>query len=251
MPAKQENKIVVKNTRKTTSETTEEIYRYAEIGKISCELFHDILNPVTGLTLFLENICNGSNNNLQIKNLNKLLEPTFESSKKIIDFVRIIQRNINEPNHTEKIILNNTINDAIKLVFQKAKLFGVSIIFIQKQNIILNCSQLYFYQMIVNLIFNAIDSFEKVDDDRKRKIIITLEIPKTNPSDILLKIKDNGIGFNQKIDIFKALYTTKKKGIGIGLTTVKNIVESKFNGKINYESIIGKGTEFTIKIPNR
>ena len=48
--------------------------------------------------------------------------------------------------------------------------------------------------------------------------------------------------------IFEPLFTTKAKGIGLGLAIIKNIIESH-QGKIEVESTLGERTTFIIKLP--
>ncbi|MDD2909679.1 MAG: ATP-binding protein, partial [Candidatus Pacebacteria bacterium] len=48
-------------------------------------------------------------------------------------------------------------------------------------------------------------------------------------------------------EIFKAFFTTKKNGTGVGLSLVKNIVEKDFNGEINFKNNENQGTTFIIK----
>jgi signal transduction histidine kinase len=54
-----------------------------------------------------------------------------------------------------------------------------------------------------------------------------------------------------KQKIFDHLFTTKRvsKGTGLGLAIALQIVMEKHGGNIEVNSILGKGTEFTIKIP--
>jgi signal transduction histidine kinase len=48
--------------------------------------------------------------------------------------------------------------------------------------------------------------------------------------------------------IFQPLFTTKAKGIGLGLVVCKNLVEAN-GGRIEVESAVGQGTTFTVMLP--
>jgi len=63
-------------------------------------------------------------------------------------------------------------------------------------------------------------------------------------------IEDNGSGIpeNKKDKLFKPSFTTKTKGMGMGLAIVKNIINNA-NGEIWFESEEGKGTKFFIEFP--
>jgi signal transduction histidine kinase len=62
--------------------------------------------------------------------------------------------------------------------------------------------------------------------------------------------QDNGCGIPQdNIEkIFEPLFTTKPKGIGLGLAISKRLTEQN-GGKIEVASRVGQGTTFTVKIP--
>ena len=67
---------------------------------------------------------------------------------------------------------------------------------------------------------------------------------------VIIKITDEGKGIEEeRLDkIFDPFYTTKKGGSGLGLSTSYSIVKNH-NGSIEVESIVGKGTTFTIYLP--
>jgi signal transduction histidine kinase len=101
-------------------------------------------------------------------------------------------------------------------------------------------------QMIINLLNNAA-KFSETD----QRITISLNEEGDN---LILKIKDNGIGIAKEDlpNIFQQFYkgkNTGKNGMGLGLFLVKHIVE-KHQGKIAINSLLNKGTRFTISLPH-
>jgi signal transduction histidine kinase len=65
-----------------------------------------------------------------------------------------------------------------------------------------------------------------------------------------ITISDNGPGIpSDKMDkIFEPYFTTKEKGTGLGLAIVKHNTEL-YNGTVEVQSEIGKGTTFIVKLP--
>ena len=65
-----------------------------------------------------------------------------------------------------------------------------------------------------------------------------------------MEITDTGCGMPQEtIDkIFDPLFTTKAKGIGLGLAVCKSIID-RHEGNIEVKSQVGKGTSFIIRLP--
>ncbi|MEM0053033.1 MAG: HAMP domain-containing sensor histidine kinase [Nitrososphaeria archaeon] len=65
-------------------------------------------------------------------------------------------------------------------------------------------------------------------------------------------VKDTGIGIDEEIkrNLFKPFYTTKAKGMGLGLALTKHVVELH-NGTIEVKSQSNKGTKITIEIPTQ
>ncbi len=65
-----------------------------------------------------------------------------------------------------------------------------------------------------------------------------------------VEFKDTGEGITEENlnKIFDPLFTTRARGIGLGMVIVKDIIE-KHNGTIDVQSEVGRGTTFTIKLP--
>ena len=100
--------------------------------------------------------------------------------------------------------------------------------------------------ILINLLSNAIKYSPNGED-----IDLSME---RNESNLVIKVKDRGIGIpeDQKelmfSRFFRASNVTNIQGTGIGLTIVKRYLDI-MNGEINFESELGRGTTFIVKIP--
>jgi signal transduction histidine kinase len=112
------------------------------------------------------------------------------------------------------------------------------------------------HQILFNLISNAVDSYEKICDDRKRIVSVEVEMKKIEVAQekLSIEIGDNGTGISPENipHIFEQFFTTKKacQGLGIGLSTVKRIVDG-LGGTIGVESEVNKGTKMKVVLPLR
>ena len=94
----------------------------------------------------------------------------------------------------------------------------------------------------INLIKNAVDA---MPDGGK----LTITSEKANGK-VKIAFADTGMGISEENlkKLFGPLFTTKAKGMGLGLAICKRVVEAH-GGTISVESVVGKGTVFTIIIP--
>ncbi|MFN6529869.1 AAA family ATPase [Nostoc sp. ChiSLP03a] len=113
-------------------------------------------------------------------------------------------------------------------------------------------------QVFMNLLANAIDALEESNIDRSFDEIKAnpncIKITTTVENNLVkITIADNGKGIEEEVKqkMFDHLFTTKAvgKGTGLGLAIARQIVEEIHNGKLHFNSVLGKGTEFIIEIP--
>ncbi len=96
----------------------------------------------------------------------------------------------------------------------------------------------------LNIIVNAIEAME----EGKGELAITIS---SQPNFHTVLVKDNGCGVSLEntTKIFEAYFTTKPKGMGLGLATTYAILQSH-TAKIEVASIVNEGTTFTITFPS-
>lgn len=98
-------------------------------------------------------------------------------------------------------------------------------------------------QVLINLIKNAIQSFDEQVD---RSIALCAYLSEDNKP--VISVKDNGAGIDVEAleKIFIPFFSTKKTGSGIGLSLSKQIMR-RHDGNITVKSTLGEGTEFLLR----
>ena len=206
--------------------------RFTAIGELSSRISHDIRNPLSILynefeLMKYKNILDEK----QITRIESSLKRISHQIDDVLDFVRIT------PLHYSQFDLSKIIQNAINSITIPSKIkinFTSDEIFIEGDERKLE-------SVFINLILNAIQAIE---NDGIVEIIWS--ITKTS---IVIEIKDSGPGIDMKPieNIFNPLVTTKQKGTGLGLASVKNLIE-QHNGTI---SVKNNPTTFTIEIPKK
>ena len=116
------------------------------------------------------------------------------------------------------------------------------------KNDLLEADEVHFMNIITNLIDNAVKY-------SKENLVIRITTHSTTKS-LVIRIEDNGIGMSKETQrrIFEKFYRAHTgnlhnvKGFGLGLSYVKTIVDAH-QGKIKVDSMVGKGTTFTLELP--
>lgn len=109
------------------------------------------------------------------------------------------------------------------------------------------CDRIQIQQVLLNLVINAIEAMSSVDD---RTRTLTLSTFNPTPETIRFEVLDNGTGLTQEVHkrIFDSFYTTKKEGMGMGLTISKSIIK-KHCGELEAENRPLFGSVFWFTLP--
>ena len=108
---------------------------------------------------------------------------------------------------------------------------SINLIFLNKDDIVINSYENEFTQALINIFYNAKDALEKVKNEK----YIFIDMKKYD-NHFTISIKDNAGGIEPKIikNIFEPYFTTKHQtqGTGIGLYMTKMIVEKHMQGAL-------------------
>jgi PAS domain S-box-containing protein len=100
-------------------------------------------------------------------------------------------------------------------------------------------------QVVFNLVLNGIEAMDLVVD-RPKTLSICSKRP--SPEIVLVEIRDTGAGLKDPHRIFEAFFTTKDKGMGMGLAICRTIIDAH-HGRLWAESAEGSGTTFSFSLP--
>jgi len=249
--------------------------RSASIGELSQGVFHDLMSPLSAVALSVEEIANMANapedrNGKDTRQAQEMVEKAVTASKRMRSYMESVRRHIDDGNGRvtgiEIVDINKEIAMARDILAYKARMANVDIVIelgrrdsatAKKSGPITIAAQpVRVHQMLLNLMSNAIDacSADSRADNKGGKVVnVSVEPAGGANSDYSIKIivADNGCGIpaERLKSLFDRPFTTKPKGTGIGLMTVKSIVEKELGGSIEVKSTEGVGTAFIITIP--
>jgi signal transduction histidine kinase len=141
-------------------------------------------------------------------------------------------------------------NEAIRAIagIARNELSGTNLqLSLAKQLPCVSADRAQLQQVLLNLMLNAIDSMKTLTD-RARVLRITT---KPHPGDaVLIMVQDSGEGFQPGVidRLFETFFTTKAKGLGMGLSISRSIVESH-GGRLWAEPNDGPGATFLFSLP--
>lgn len=237
-----------KELKQVQLEKMTQLYRFAEFGRLSGGLFHDLINPLTIISLNIEQIKNSPDS--KINDVRSYLNQAIEASNRMEDFIIAVRKQMAKEENGKLFSLTEEVRQAIQVLSYKARKANVNIEFFPSENVDTFGEGIKFNQVITNLVANAIDSYiyrEEVSG-KKNIQLITISLKEENGL-ITLVVEDCGAGIKEADlnKIFEPFFSTKtsKTNTGIGLSLVKNIIEKEFHGTIRAES--KDITKFTVK----
>ena len=211
----------------------EELQKLSIIGELSARIAHDIRNPLNNIKLSADLVSR--------KNSDEKLKPYFET----------IDKNISRITHQVKDVLDFLRKNPIKKEPVNIKVLIDNVIDSMQipANISIDVSECSFNANVDKIMMESafsnliLNSIQKIGD-KNGKITVSI---KEKDSQYSITIEDSGEGIDSKIidKIFDPLFSTKMEGTGLGLASVKTIIEA--HGGTIY--VKNNPTTFTITLP--
>ena len=215
--------------------------KFAATGRMARSIAHEVRNPLTNIDLAIGQI--KAEMPEVDQNFDMLFNMVNRNSKRIN---QLITELLNATRFVElnylPVSINSVIDEALELAKDRITLNHIEI----KKNYTHDICEIAIDAekvkiAFLNIIVNAVESLTDTGG------IITINTIQEGDK-CVVKIIDNGVGMDETAlsKLFEPYFTTKLKGNGLGLTNTQNIILNH-KASINVESLIGKGTSFTIK----
>ena len=205
---------------------------------------HELKTPLTSIKGFAETLKYVED----IETRNKFLDIIDKETERLTNLINdiLVLSNIeNNKMKEEEFNPSEVIEDVINMFINQVNNKDVEIYFHDKGSNVLLGDRDKFYQMMLNLVENAVKY-------SNNKAIINIRTYESQYYEYI-EVEDNGIGIPKEDlpRIFERFYRVDKSrakgGTGLGLAIVKHIAKM-FNGEVYVESVLNKGTKFTIKL---
>jgi signal transduction histidine kinase len=224
----------------------------ASLGELSRGILHDLASPLTAITLVAESLCAAAAKTPESARV--CAEELLYSCNDLRGLVQTIREYIADPKAERRFSLREAAEHAARLARHRARRAEAEIVVAAEEPTEVFGRPLPVIQLLVNLIGNAADSCgeraAREGEGYRGRITIGAEVARGRAR---ISVADNGAGIDAQTAarIFEPHFTTKdrSRGTGLGLDTVRRIVEKILRGRISVSSAPDRGAVFSVEFP--
>lgn len=246
--------------QKEHTENEKRVFRnLAALGITSAASYHEIFNIITGMRekpksieiLLLEKGWGDKKITKFINHMTEQLEIVDQFTWNIRQFVKAIGKEVESELKKETLELFPEIKQmADSYIRATSSKINVEIN-CRPEDLTIHMHKADLFSIMLNLLTNAIKSLEELEDENNPTIRIDIV---KGAFDLNISFSDNGHGINDddRNKIFRTFFTTYENGTGLGLTIVREVVDT-YGGRIELlsDGVFERGATFTISIPNK
>ena len=224
--------------------------RVSLMGEMTASFAHELNQPLTAIAnnasaarRFLER------GNIDPVLLQQLLQDMVADSQRAGEVIRGIRSLVRKETSVRALLdLNAVITDTVRLVSSDV-LSRDSVVTTELDSQLpqVNATLVQIQQVLLNLIMNALDAMEGLPP-AERRIIIRTRSDKGDVAEVSVRDFGTGLPKDQPDKVFDHFFSTKQKGMGMGLAIVRSIIEAH-GGTIVGENAPDRGARMIVRLP--
>lgn len=240
------------NTQTELQDTQDQLVQAAKLavlGELSAGINHELNQPLLALQTYAENglkLAERERHDMVKDNLTEILQITGSMHAIVSRFKVFARRSPPEP---RPVAVNEIIDGCLVIMMPLVKKNGLDFrVDRSGADAMILCEPIQVQQVLVNLVTNAAEAIESMGEtELTQSIRLNVSV---STQEVTIVVEDNGPGIAADIrsKIFEPFYTTKRKGLGIGLALSRRIVET-LSGSLSVHEAVEGGTRFTMTLP--
>jgi PAS domain S-box-containing protein len=227
------------------------VCRLSTMGEMSTGLAHELNQPLSAIVNFasgcVRRLQSGKGGEAELVDAMAQITAQAERASEIIKRLRSLVGK--RPREREVVNLNHLVLEVASFIEFEANRNHVEVtLALSDEALPVEVDLVQIEQVMLNLVRNAIDAMKQVDIHRRRLI---LETSRISIKEVQVLVQDSGKGIPEEAlkYLFDAFFSTKKGGMGMGLSISQKILQDH-KGKLDVTSEVGKGATFLMVIPS-
>jgi C4-dicarboxylate-specific signal transduction histidine kinase len=226
--------------------------RVTELGEMAASIAHEVDQPLSGVIInanaCLRFLAAESPNLEEVRDGLQAIARDGRRASEVTGRIRALAHRT--PSEKEPLDINDVVREVLALAEGEARRVGARLRTDFPEGLPrVPGDRVQLQQVMLNLFLNGLDAMVAVVD-RPRELIISTH---REPDDhVRVAVRDSGSGIDPQATrcIFDPFYTTKRRGLGMGLSICRSIVE-QHGGRIWTAPNDGPGTTFHFTVPGR
>jgi two-component system sensor kinase FixL len=225
--------------------------RLSTMGEMTASIAHEINQPLTAISMYAQSgIRMLDRVNPPLDKLAGALEKLNAQCLRAGSIIERIQRFTRaESASREPVQINSLLRDLVKLAEGDARLHSLELEFDLADGLpTLLADPIQIQQVALNLIRNAIDAMSEIGCANGRTIRITTRALEEDAVEVAVTDQGPGVPEDRRELLFAPFHTTKKDGMGMGLSICRTII-AEHGGILGYRDAQGPGAVFWFTLP--
>jgi C4-dicarboxylate-specific signal transduction histidine kinase len=223
--------------------------RVAQTAPLVASLAHELCQPLSAM---LNNAQAGlrflKNQNLDPEEMRDILSDIVASNKRANEVLGALRAMLRRRHTTRTTFeIAEAVHDVLALVRSELMSEQIDVDTVLAPDAWVHADKTQIEQVLLNLVMNAIDAMRGLSEGVRR---LQISVSHNDAGDSVIFVKDTGRGIpaDKLPRVFEAFWTTKNKGLGVGLSLCRAIVES-CGGRIWCEPNLPRGAIFRLTLP--
>ncbi len=223
--------------------------RLSTMGEMTASIAHEINQPLTAISMYAQASLKLLERGGDLERIRDALEKLNTQSLRAGAVIERIQRFARPQDSSKELVaLNELVTDLLKLAESDARMHDIELDLDLADDLpLVYADPVQIQQVILNLIRNGIDAMNEIGCRNGRRIQVTTS---AGAGEVTLSVSDlgHGVADDQSDVLFTPFHTTKKEGMGMGLSICRSIV-SDHGGELRYANNSGPGACFYFTVP--